>query len=361
MILGYPSGRLNMRIPRYGQGCVNGGMAIVHDGERRRMNVMSELNGGCPVRTLTRHFILHAQTLAQEIDARALLIYADVVAQDEALRELLSSVDFPVILMRREREKAHSPQDSSCFHSIFVPDVHMTRTGQVKVAVLVCLAQGVLSRGDRVVCLSGIDQSGLIDCVFVVNLDAESELFAMSIAVTLQGDFRVEVFERILSLATQLGVEGREGQPIGTAFILGDSVHVLEQSRQLVLNPFRGYDESERNILDPQLEETIKEFASIDGAYIVRGDGVVLSAGTQLLSQARFASLLWGLGTRHAAAAAITASTGAVAITISQSTGTVSVFKGGQMIMDIHKPSNSVRPENVHAVFKDGVSCLACQ
>ena len=310
-----------------------------------RQNVMSKLNGDCLLRTLTRHLILHAQTLAQEIAARALLVYADVVAQDDELRELLSSVDLPVILMRRERERAHPLRDSRCLHSIFVPDVHMTRTGQVKVAVLVCLAQGVLSRGDRVVCLSGIDRSGVIDSVFVVNLDTESELFAMSIAVTLQGDFKVEVFERILCLAAQLGVEGRDGQPIGTAFILGDSVRVLEQSRQLVLNPFRGYDESERNILDPQLEETIKEFASIDGAYIIRGDGVVLSAGTQLLSQAKFAALLWGLGTRHAAAAAITASTGAVAIAISQSTGMVSVFKGGQMIMGIHKPSKVSRVE----------------
>ena len=49
-----------------------------------------------------------------------------------------------------------------------------------------------------------------------------------------------------------------------------------------------------------------------------------------------------GLGTRHAAAA-ITASTDAAAIVVSQSTGTVTVFKSGQMITDIHKPANGSR------------------
>ena len=42
--------------------------------------------------------------------------------------------------------------------------------------------------------------------------------------------------------------------------------------------------------------------------------------------------------TRHEAAASITATSQAVALCISQSTGTVSVFKGGRLITDIPKP-----------------------
>ncbi|HVC92461.1 MAG TPA: diadenylate cyclase [Pirellulales bacterium] len=109
------------------------------------------------------------------------------------------------------------------------------------------------------------------------------------------------------------------------------------------LTKFHGYPESERNILDPEVEDTIKEFAAIDGAFIVRGDGVVLSAGSQLLPTAPPPHLPQGLGTRHAAAAAITASTAAVVIVVSQSTGTVTVFNSGQMITDIHKPPNGNR------------------
>ena len=80
-------------------------------------------------------------------------------------------------------------------------------------------------------------------------------------------------------------------------------------TRSLVLNPFLGYPEGDRNILDPLLEETIKEFSAIDGAFIIRGDGVILAAGVQLLPTQPAIVLPIGLGTRHTAAAATTAST----------------------------------------------------
>ena len=125
--------------------------------------------------------------------------------------------------------------------------------------------------------------------------------------------------------------------------MLGDSERVLAQSRRLVLNPFKGYPESERNLLDPDLAETIKEFSALDGAFIVRGDGVMLTAGTQLVPTASRVLLPGGLGTRHAAAAGITASTAAVSLCVSQSTGTVSVFKAGKLITDINRPDNGNR------------------
>jgi DNA integrity scanning protein DisA with diadenylate cyclase activity len=94
-------------------------------------------------------------------------------------------------------------------------------------------------------------------------------------------------------------------------------------------------------VLDPALEETIKEFSALDGAFIVRGDGVVLTAGSHLMpNHAASVPPAGGLGTRHGAAAAISASTGAVAICISQSTGTVSVYKSGQLVTDIQRPTH---------------------
>ena len=54
---------------------------------------------------------------------------------------------------------------------------------------------------------------------------------------------------------------------------------MLQLSRQLVMNPFHGYPEEDRNILDPNLRETIREFSAIDGAFVIRDDGVVMAAG----------------------------------------------------------------------------------
>jgi DNA integrity scanning protein DisA with diadenylate cyclase activity len=288
---------------------------------------------------ISHSLVRHAQQLAREIDARAVVVYADAVRRDDELRQILQAVDFPAILVTRSREAVPAGFESHTW--VTVPGIRMTRAGQVKAALLVCLARGVLERGDRVICLTGVDASSAIDTLLVLNLGAEMALFSVMDVAEFTGDVFPGVFERVLVLAMQLAAEGREGRPVGALFVLGDSEQVLAQSRGLVLNPFRGHPEAERNILDPALEETIKEYSALDGAFVVRGDGLVLTAGTQLVPAASPLTLPGGLGTRHAAAAGITASTGAMAVCVSQSTGTVAVFKSGRMVADIHRQSNS--------------------
>ena len=41
---------------------------------------------------------------------------------------------------------------------------------------------------------------------------------------------------------------------------------MTKRSKQLILNPFHGYAEEDRSILNPFMDETIKELAMIDGA-----------------------------------------------------------------------------------------------
>jgi hypothetical protein len=289
---------------------------------------------------VSREIVRHAQQLARDVDARAVVVYAEAVTDDDELRHIVQAVDFPTILVTRSREEAQRPGFGSPVW-VSVPDIQMTRAGQVKTALLVCLARGVLHKGDRVVCLSGVDRSQALDTLSVLNLGSEPELFSLFDPNSFGGDLTPEVFERVLTLATQLAVEGREGRPVGALFVVGDSERVLKQSRGLVLNPFQGHPESGRNVLDPALEETLKEFSALDGAFIVRGDGVVLTAGSHLMPlPAASTRLTGGLGTRHGAAACISASTGAVAICISQSTGTVSVYKSGHLVTAIQRPTH---------------------
>jgi diadenylate cyclase len=272
------------------------------------------------VKTLSLRLLEHANVLAKEIDAKAVVIYADALEGDDDVREVLSTITFPTILFTRAREPP-APSRGDMPIWIRVEGVHTTRTGQARLALLICVARGVLRRGDRVVCLTGPDGSNRIDTAMVLDLG---------------GDYPAEVFERVLWIASRIAAEGREGRPIGTIFVLGDANEVLAQSRQLVLNPLQGHPESGRNILSLELEETLKEFATIDGAFIVRGDGIVLAAGVQLQPKpGKPLDLPAGLGTRHAAAAAITGSTRAVAFAISQSTRTVTVFKSGRILTQI--------------------------
>jgi diadenylate cyclase len=102
------------------------------------------------------------------------------------------------------------------------------------------------------------------------------------------------------------------------------------------------------NINQPQVKESLKEFSSIDGAFVIREDGVVLAAGRYLNAGYHGEALPQGLGTRHAAAAAITQATNSVALAISESTGRVTIFRGGKILTVIEKapppPSTKTAP-----------------
>jgi DNA integrity scanning protein DisA with diadenylate cyclase activity len=132
----------------------------------------------------------------------------------------------------------------------------------------------------------------------------------------------------VLRLALELGREGREGKKVGTAFIIGDTDEVLKRSHQLILNPYKGHAEDIRDIKNRSHWETIKEFAQIDGVFIVNEKGVIVSAGRYLDVNTKSIELE-GLGGRHMSALAVTRETQAVAVTVSESGGTVRLFKDG--------------------------------
>ena len=141
-------------------------------------------------------------------------------------------------------------------------------------------------------------------------------------------------------MSVELSEKGREGKPVGTIFVVGDHEKVLPLTKQMIINPFKGYEEEERNILSPSLKETIREFAAMDGAFIISGEGIVLTAGAYLGAACEEANLPRGLGSRHLAAAGITNLTNAVAFVISESSGDVRIFKGGKILTQIEKTVN---------------------
>jgi diadenylate cyclase len=79
----------------------------------------------------------------------------------------------------------------------------------------------------------------------------------------------------------------------------------------------------------------VKEIAQLDGAFIVSSEGVIMSACQYISAPAAEITLSKGLGARHWAAAAISRATGAVAITVSESNGTVRLFQNGEVMLRI--------------------------
>jgi len=206
------------------------------------------------------------------------------------------------------------------------------RLAQLRSAVLVGLTRGTITFSDRLCCVGGMAGSNQFDTVVVVDVEKEFQTLLSGHADLLPEDVKPEVLERVIGVATELAVEGREGRPVGCLFVVGDSGKVEKASKPLVLNPFYGYKEEDRNILNPFMDETIKEFSSVDGAFIIRGDGVVETAGSLLQAADFNHSLPSGLGSRHAAAAAISVAADCIAIVVSSSTGQVTLFRRGVMM-----------------------------
>lgn len=220
-------------------------------------------------------------------------------------------------------------------HLFDVPHSTLTRMDRANLGLLLAASEGLLSGDADVVCVTG-PSGRRLDSLTVARPEAQLEAMFGS-TDKRSARIRPAVILRGLSLAIELAAEGREGKAVGGMFVIGDARHVMRHAQQLVLNPFHGYARSLRSLLDPSLAETIKEFAQVDGAFIVQADGMVLSAGTYLVPKATTTRLPAGLGTRHQAAAGITSHTHAMAIVVSQSTGTVTVFRHGQIVFQLER------------------------
>jgi diadenylate cyclase len=277
----------------------------------------------------------HACRIAKELKVKALMLYADAASELPIAKD--EKPCFNLVLVTKGEEEL--PEELNTLGTVInVPDVNLSRVGQIKIAITKGIATGLFKRGDKLVCVSGLPKLGYVDSILVIDVGKEFEVLTSHNITDITQGVHPEVFSEALNIILELAAQGREGRKVGTIFILGDHEKVLQLSRQMVINPFLGYSEEERNILNPDLLETIKEFSAIDGAFIIKDNGAIVTAGRHLNAATESKDFPQGLGSRHIAAAGITDVTHAVAIVLSESTGNVSVFKNGKLFVSILKP-----------------------
>jgi len=279
---------------------------------------------------ITQTLCDQALQLAHHIDAAAIMFH-DLTP---ALRASMADRATKSRLIFTVTGPLTDPDAAEGVCTIEVPFRGLSRASHIEVSLLLALSRNAIRKGERIVSVFGLTPHAP-DTIVVTDVNRAFKTYFSVPPGSHPGDMAQEVFIRVLQLATELASEGREGKPVGTLFVTGDNDRVAQHCQQMVINPFKGYTENETNILDPSLAETVKEFSHIDGAFIIRGDGVIVSAGTYLRADHPGEGLPSGLGARHAAAAAITALTAAVAVAVSESTRRVSIFRAGQRIMEI--------------------------
>jgi diadenylate cyclase len=279
---------------------------------------------------VNRLMFREAIRVAEGADCSAIIVFGDTFIggiQPGTLRSKLKTI----LVTRAAIEPTEEEKEFT--ETITVQSFSNQRLAQLRSAMLVALTRGVVKFTDRICCIGGITSSNQFDTLVVVDIEREFQtLLTGSTADLLPEDVKPEVLERIIAVATELAVEGREGRPVGCLFVVGDTEDVEKMTKPLVLNPFYGYKEEDRNILNPFMDETVKEFSSIDGAFVIRGDGVVEAAGSLIQATDSSHALPSGLGSRHAAAAAISVATNCISIVVSSSTGQVTLFRRGVMV-----------------------------
>jgi diadenylate cyclase len=215
-----------------------------------------------------------------------------------------------------------------------LPEYDLDRPERLKIALVAAISRGLYKEGEVVVALLSRKPASMPDSILVVTIGQEDDEGAFGFLNT--DGMSPGVMDTLIDLAISIGVGGWEGRPVGALFVVGDSNTVMEQSRQLTLNPFQGYSEDEKNIMNPDVRHALHAFAVLDGAFIVREDGVVVAAGRYLnFDEEKDVDVPLGLGARHMAAAGISRDTEAIAIVVSQTSGSVRVFKRGKAALEL--------------------------
>jgi DNA integrity scanning protein DisA with diadenylate cyclase activity len=211
------------------------------------------------------------------------------------------------------------------------------RHSQIRHILTVALKSQRVSVGDMVLCALGrnVYRKEEGDLVLLCDVVTGTAHLAISDLLKLTDGIRPSVLEVAIKVAYKIGQIASSGKNIGAIIMLGDSVRVLKGSKQLIPNPFQGHDAADRRITNSDTQNALVELSKLDGAFVIRGDGFIQTAGTFLATFDVEVVLPPGLGARHLASAAVTKRTAATAVVVSATDGNVRVFAGGVMVLQL--------------------------
>jgi DNA integrity scanning protein DisA with diadenylate cyclase activity len=285
-----------------------------------------------------------ARRIAHENKAVAVVVLADLPYDFAEIKRLLRGGRLIVASDKPDVQRAAADDQVD-----LVPLLHepQTRQHQLSQALLEAIADDLLQSGDRIVALYAGFERELLDTVSVISLAEHLAKLTARDLRRLETQVPLETLRIVVDLAVEIGREGREGKPVGALFVVGNHRKVMRMSHEQVHDPFKGYGRKDRMIRNPRVRESMKELAQIDGAFVIASDGTVQAAGRILDAPAEGITLSKGLGARHWAAAAISKATEAIAIAVSQSTGTVRIFQNGAVVLRIEPMDRAMKWHDV--------------
>ncbi|MFT5300213.1 MAG: diadenylate cyclase [Mariniblastus sp.] len=270
--------------------------------------------------------------LATASEADGLLVLLEKTTDWKRLKKKAGA---RVFVVATHDETIHEKAKEIEFHSILLETPEASVQNQLTQSVLASVAAEIIKPGSTIVALySGFDTEN-IDTVSVFKLTERLGRLTARDLRKLKTKVPLDTLKTVVDLAVAIGREGREGKPIGTMFVVGDHRQVVDESRPGGFDLVKGYARKERNIFDYKVREGIKELAQLDGMFIIASDGTVEGCARIIDTSPVELTMTKGLGSRHFSGAAISKNTKAIAVIVSQSSGTVRIFQNGEVVLRI--------------------------
>ena len=273
-----------------------------------------------------------AVRMAQATEAHSLMLLLEGPADWDRLKEVAAGQK---ILLAADSAQQLTGAAEAGLPSVLLNMPESPVNEKLTQALLESVADDLLPPGARVIALYSGFEPDVLDSISVIHLGEHLGRLTARDLRQLETRVPLDTLKLVVDLAVEIGREGREGKPVGTLFVVGDTRKVLASSHPTGFDPVKGYNRKERSLADPRVREGIKEIAQMDGAFVISSDGIVEAAARYIDASAAHITLSKGLGARHWAAAAISKKTNAVAVAVSESNGTVRIFQEGEVVLRI--------------------------
>nr|WP_236262018.1 diadenylate cyclase [Pirellula staleyi] len=277
-------------------------------------------------------YISLASLLCKANDASALML---MLSGPTDWKELRESVDKLRIVVVADTPQELAGAEDAGLATIVQNMADSPVIEKMTQALLTGVAREILTPGDGVVVVYSGFEADVLDSISFIRLDEHLGRLTARDLKQLETSVPLETLKTVVDLAVEIGREGREGKAVGTLFVVGDTRKVLQHCQPAGYDPVKGYTRPERDLDDPRVREAVKEIAVLDGAFIVSPEGIVEKSAQLVDAPYADLTLSKGLGARHWAGAAISKSTNAIAVVVSQSSGTVRIFQNGQVVLRI--------------------------
>jgi len=285
----------------------------------------------------SRALIQHAFVLARELSIDKILIQGDEFHDQRWVRQQQRD---EILIWLSHREKALPQVDGKTNFAVTLPGQKLSRMDQIQIGLMMSVSEGYVAPDETILTLTGLVGSQRLDNLLITNPRRDHPWLRDRSLGELEGKLlRSKEFFKLLEIALRFAQEGREGRAIGTTFVLGDVSDLDPYLRQLILNPCKGHPQRLRNIHSRHFLEVLRELAALDGAFIVNLRGVVERAGSYLTPPSLRPNVRMraGRGARHASACSITAACDVLAIVLSQSSASVTVYYRGSAILELNQ------------------------